>query len=437
MWFSKRSIARVADAVTVPADTGVAGAEEKQKLIAIRNPHRTFEEIPIAWHAVGEPSGDFMTDFTAMVSWCAANGNVGRHHRVSLGMEAEPYGIDVTSFPDTDAKAKALVQHALSVVDHHKIHWSWLYQHLAEWDSRMLLLNVLAYRSLGWHYVPMPLDSQSFWECLATLGSLAGNGLDINDTPLAGLSPYKLNKMNLRTIGCKVELFSDPFGVFNEFIYSQYYLRGRKSVIRPQAGDCVIDCGACFGGTSLSFADAVGPKGRVISYEFFPENIQIFKENIRLNPDLAKRVTLVPNPVWSKAGVVMSIEGYGPATQVHLQNERSVNASGELAGARKVSATSIDETVREYKLQKVDYIKMDIEGSELMAVRGGLDTIRKFRPTLAICVYHKLIDFFEIPQEIDKLNLGYRFYLQHSTVHGDETVVFASARDHSNADVNT
>jgi hypothetical protein len=44
-------------------------------------------------------------------------------------------------------------------------------------------------------------------------------------------------------------------------------------------------------------------------------------------------------------------------------------------------------------------------------------------------VYHKLIDFFEIPQLLHGLNLGYRFYLQHSTVHGDETVLFAQARD--------
>lgn len=76
-------------------------------------------------------------------------------------------------------------------------------------------------------------------------------------------------------------------------------------------------------------------------------------------------------------------------------------------------------------MKSVDFIKMDIEGSELSALKGAKATILKHQPILAICVYHNLKDFYEIPKFISELKIGYQFYLQHSTVHGDETVLFA------------
>lgn len=396
-------------------------------MIAIQNPHRVFEQTPAAFAAVPQPSGDFQPDFEAMLHWCATEGHVDRYHRQeAFRMSAEPYGIDVSELADPEARQSALVRHGLDVVRPHLQQWTWLYRHLADQDSRMLLLNVLAYRALGWRYVPMPLDSSAFWDCLQQLQQIQNHGQNISDTPLAGLAPYPMHRLKLQQLGINVELFSDAFGVFNEFIYSQYSYRGRRHVIEPPEGGVVIDCGACFGGTSLHFAEQVGPNGRVVSYEFFPENIRIFKENMRLNPELGQRVELVPQPVWSKSGVRMCIEGSGPATQVHVLNDKAPAAANL---DRQFLATTIDDTVKRLKLNRVDHIKMDIEGSEMSALRGARDTIKTFRPNLAICVYHNLTDFFEVPQFLDSLDAGYRFYLQHSTVHGDETVIFARAED--------
>ena len=68
---------------------------------------------------------------------------------------------------------------------------------------------------------------------------------------------------------------------------------------------------------------------------------------------------------------------------------------------------------------------MDIEGAELDALRGAENSIRKFRPKLAISVYHKLDHYWEIAQFIDSLGLGYRFALRHFTIHAEESVLFA------------
>jgi hypothetical protein len=58
--------------------------------------------------------------------------------------------------------------------------------------------------------------------------------------------------------------------------------------------------------------------------------------------------------------------------------------------------------------------------------------LRRFRPKLAVCVYHNLEDFWAIPRYLDGLGLGYRFYLRHFTIHPEETVLFAHAKKRPN-----
>ncbi|MBK8611207.1 MAG: FkbM family methyltransferase [Chitinophagaceae bacterium] len=76
-------------------------------------------------------------------------------------------------------------------------------------------------------------------------------------------------------------------------------------------------------------------------------------------------------------------------------------------------------------MDKVDFIKMDIEGAELNAIMGAKGTLVKYRPKLAIAIYHSLSDFYTIAEFIKSLDLGYKFYLQHTTIHAEETVLFA------------
>jgi len=88
--------------------------------------------------------------------------------------------------------------------------------------------------------------------------------------------------------------------------------------------------------------------------------------------------------------------------------------------------TTIDEAVAKGSAPRVDFIKMDIEGSELSALLGSEATIRRWRPKLAISLYHRPEDFFSIPSWIDSLGVEYRFYLDHYSIHHEETVLFAA-----------
>ncbi|GBR76374.1 hypothetical protein NO2_0935 [Candidatus Termititenax persephonae] len=56
-------------------------------------------------------------------------------------------------------------------------------------------------------------------------------------------------------------------------------------------------------------------------------------------------------------------------------------------------------------------LKMDIEGSELEALTGAAETIKRYRPELAICVYHRGNDLVEVPRYIKSLNPNYKCLL--------------------------
>ena len=73
---------------------------------------------------------------------------------------------------------------------------------------------------------------------------------------------------------------------------------------------------------------------------------------------------------------------------------------------------------------KIDFIKLDIEGAEQDAIEGAKDTIRKYRPILAICIYHKASDWYMIPQKVLKIDPNYEIYLRHYMEGIYETVMY-------------
>lgn len=69
---------------------------------------------------------------------------------------------------------------------------------------------------------------------------------------------------------------------------------------------------------------------------------------------------------------------------------------------------------------------MDIEGSELRALMGSEETIKKYKPKLAICIYHKREDLITIPQYIKIIVPEYKLYLRAHFPYVSETVLYAT-----------
>ena len=90
-------------------------------------------------------------------------------------------------------------------------------------------------------------------------------------------------------------------------------------------------------------------------------------------------------------------------------------------GNVEVPVTSLDEVTDE----PVTFIKMDIEGSELEALKGCISHIKKDKPKFAISIYHKPEDIIDIPRFLLDQSNDYKFYIRHYGVFEDETVLYA------------
>ena len=94
-------------------------------------------------------------------------------------------------------------------------------------------------------------------------------------------------------------------------------------------------------------------------------------------------------------------------------------------GLLEVEVIDIDNFVAEHRINKVDLIKMDIEGAEMEALQGAEKVIAEHQPQLAICIYHKKEHFIDIPLYLKQLNPDYRFRLGHYNADHTETVLYA------------
>ena len=91
----------------------------------------------------------------------------------------------------------------------------------------------------------------------------------------------------------------------------------------------------------------------------------------------------------------------------------------------KVRCDSLDNILLE-KNELIDFIKMDIEGAERKALEGSKEIIKKNKPILAICIYHKKEDFFDIPELIKSIEpYEYDFYIRQYRFGQSETVLYA------------
>ena len=78
-------------------------------------------------------------------------------------------------------------------------------------------------------------------------------------------------------------------------------------------------------------------------------------------------------------------------------------------GTESVDVDTIDNIVKE----RVDFIKLDIEGAEQSAIEGAKETIKRYNPILAICIYHRAEDWYKIPQMVLEIEPNYDIYLRH------------------------
>ena len=168
------------------------------------------------------------------------------------------------------------------------------------------------------------------------------------------------------------------------FLYRENYeplLQNYHNLIQPE--DVVIDVGSNQGIYSLAFAKIVGPKGKVISIEPFKEMNNYFRYNIKIND--FKNIEIIEKVISDKIGFEEIDFGNGIVSASIVRNFRN---SEKL----KIESITIDEICKD--LDKLDFIKIDIEGAELKALKGAKDTINSLKPKLSLEVDEN--SFYEV-----------------------------------------
>ena len=147
----------------------------------------------------------------------------------------------------------------------------------------------------------------------------------------------------------------------------------KKAALGPDS--VVIDLGGYCGASSYFFAKAAGPQSRILCLEPDPLNYESLLKNIQFHQ--LKNVTPLPLAIWSRSGK-LSFETEGNmgsgVYEVHPRNTRPV----------EIESITLEELAAKHQLERIDFIKMDIEGAESVVLPSAVSFLKKYRPCLIV-----------------------------------------------------
>jgi FkbM family methyltransferase len=194
--------------------------------------------------------------------------------------------------------------------------------------------------------------------------------------------------------------------LIENFLLDGYNLPGICGV---EPKDVVLDLGAFNGNSSIAFSRPAGPQGKIYAFEPNPVMQEILARN--LTKMGCSNVEIIPR-------------GAGDKPEVLKFTVKGAASRFDPYGEIDVPVGKVDDFVFERELSKVDFIKLDVEGHEMPALRGATSTIRTFRPKLAVSVYHLHYDVHALTLFIRDVCPWYKFYLRHNATYDGELVLF-------------
>lgn len=191
-----------------------------------------------------------------------------------------------------------------------------------------------------------------------------------------------------------------------------------KEIIALGDEEIFVDLGAYTGDTAESFIELCKNKFEKLHlFEMDTKTYKILLKNMgEICEHSAGIIQCYPYGVGEKRGRFVYQSNN---TQSMLKISDFVNNT---SGDEVAEIRTLDEILGE---EKVTFIKADIEGAEMSALRGAKKIIQEQKPILAICIYHSPDDMFDVPKYIKKLVPEYNIYIRHYTELMYETVCYA------------
>jgi len=219
------------------------------------------------------------------------------------------------------------------------------------------------------------------------------------------------NKVTYKTSFNKITLLTNEalYPIVDDFNYYQHFYK-------VQPNDVVIDAGANCGHLSIFFSKLVGQNGQIFAFEPDKFNIERIEKNKKLNKDLCDNIKIVDLLLWDKNELIDFYEaGTVGSSAIWMPDS---------AHCVKKQAIRIDDWVVKNTIQKLDFIKMDIEGAEIEALAGCVETIKNLKPNFAIASYHIVNGektFIKVEQFFASMNYPFKTV----KFRGNEIITFA------------
>ena len=179
-----------------------------------------------------------------------------------------------------------------------------------------------------------------------------------------------------------------------------------SEVWKLREGEIFLDVGSFNGDTIEQFIELTNRKyKKIIGFEANKKTFEYLTEKVKQYSN----VEILNIGAWNKKDVLRFCDA-GDGSSITE------------CGTEEVNVEKIDDVLNG---EMVSFIKMDIEGAEKRALLGARETIKKYKPRLAISIYHKVQDLYELPILIKEMVPEYKFRIRHYTHGWQDTVLYA------------
>lgn len=185
---------------------------------------------------------------------------------------------------------------------------------------------------------------------------------------------------------------------FSNYVYQGSYFQ--QEFIKPVDNEVFIDVGCYDGYTIKKFSEFCSGNYKLI-FGFEPHPINYKRTIENLTKWGLPNLKVFQKGAWSIDGEYSFALEFGTGAEGARILE---------TGQAHVETTTIDKVAGD---EQITLIKMDVEGAELEALKGASNTISRWKPRLAICLYHKPEDIVEIPEFLYDLRPDYNYYIRH------------------------
>lgn len=221
---------------------------------------------------------------------------------------------------------------------------------------------------------------------------------------VCGFLKDEISRETFRAVVCFRQNYSRKKALENFLL--QYFPDG---VITLSDEEVFIDCGAFNGDTAKKFIEKCGGNfKKIVCFEPDPANFAAL--DLTFSSDT--RVKTIRAGVWNVNTTLKFNEGKGAGSALSNVEEKTVYVN--------VMAIDSVESCRE-----ATFIKINVEGAELNALKGAKKVIETNRPKLAISIYHSNEELLAIPEYLHSTLVDYSFYVRHHSLNWQDTVLYA------------